>query len=273
MKFIKILIFVILHSISAILNAQTWNLGGNTNLTTTNNIIGNTSVSTTISQHPIRFFAGNQERMRLDRFGRLFISNDFTILPTQALHIYQGNLFLDGNGGNGNLFLGNGLSIAPAQWGIEYLPPSPIHPGGINFWKPWQATNGSNGNGFGNYFMFLRNDGKVGVGTECIPADAKMAINGKLYAREVEIQTNSWCDSVFYDNYSLLSFEDLRNFISAEGHLPGIPSQKEVTDKGSMAIMEMNLQLLQKVEELHLYILQLELRMKEAEALMMKNKH
>lgn len=241
-----------------------WTTGGNTNLTSTNNILGNTANLTQASQHPIRFFTGNTERMRLDKEGRLLIGAP-SVTATQLLHINQGNLLIDGSGNNGNLFLGNGLGVTAAQWGIEYLAPTASHPGGMNFWKPWLSINGTGGNGFANYCLFLRNDGKVGVGTECVPADAKMAVNGKLYAREVEIQTYSWCDSVFNANYPLPTMDELRAYIAANGHLPGIPSEAEVQEKGSMEIMEMNLQLLQKVEELHLYVLQLETRLKETE--------
>lgn len=241
-----------------------WTNKGNTNLTSTDNILGNTSTSATVSQYPIRFFTNNTERMRLDKEGRLLIGAP-SVTATQLLHINQGNILIDGSGNNGNLFFGNGLGVTAAQWGIEYLAPTNVHPGGMNFWKPWLSIDGNGGNGFANYYLFLRNDGKVGVGTECVPTDAKMAVNGKLYAREVEIQTYSWCDSVFKADYPLPSLQELRTYIAANGHLPGIPSEAEVQEKGSMEIMAMNLQLLQKVEELHLYILQLETRLAQTE--------
>ena len=240
-----------------------WVLGGNTNLTSTNNILGNTaSTLLTAGQQPIRFWAGGQERMRLDKDGRLRIGAPGT--ATQALHVYQGNILIDGDGNNGNLGIGYAAGTI-SQWAIEYLPPSTLHPGGMNFWKPWLSSNGAGGNGFGNYFLFMRNDGKIGVGTECVPADAKMAVNGKVYARELEIQTNTWCDSVFAETYPLLPLDELRNFIATNNHLPGIPSEAEVMQRGGMAVMEMNLQLLQKVEELHLYILQQEERIRALE--------
>lgn len=198
-----------------------------------------------------------------------------TTNPTQALHLYQGNLLVDGTGNNGNITIGNGLGTAISQWAIEYLPPGmtgTVGPGGMNFWKPWMSINGSGGQGFGNYFLFLRNDGKVGVGTECVPPDGRMAVDGKVYARELEIEVNSWCDSVFTETYPLLPIDSLRSYIKSNGHLPGIPSETEVLAKGGMEVMRMNLMLLKKVEELHLYILDMEERLKAVENLLPNKK-
>lgn len=73
-----------------------------------------------------------------------------------------------------------------------------------------------------------------------------------------------WPDFVFGEEYELRSFDELRSFIDAENHLPGIPSAKEVEENG-VELGEMNAALLQKVEELTLYILQLEQRLQQVE--------
>ncbi|MBN2728908.1 MAG: hypothetical protein JXR53_06750, partial [Bacteroidales bacterium] len=68
----------------------------------------------------------------------------------------------------------------------------------------------------------------------------------------------------FEDDYKLMSFEELQAYIDEFGHLPGIPSAEE-TEENGINVSEMNMMLLQKVEELTLYILQLESRINELE--------
>ncbi|MBS1538654.1 MAG: hypothetical protein JST20_13005, partial [Bacteroidetes bacterium] len=57
-------------------------------------------------------------------------------------------------------------------------------------------------------------------------------------------------------SYNLRSLNEVETFIKANGHLPEIPSETEVKDKG-VNIAEMQAKLLQKVEELTLYVIEL----------------
>jgi hypothetical protein len=69
---------------------------------------------------------------------------------------------------------------------------------------------------------------------------------------------------VFEKNYALPTLTQTKQFIEQNGHLPGVPSAKEVQEDG-IALGEMNRVLLEKVEELTLYLIQMEKRMKELE--------
>jgi hypothetical protein len=71
-------------------------------------------------------------------------------------------------------------------------------------------------------------------------------------------------DFVFESDYQLMSLEEVEAFIEENGHLPGVPSAEE-TEENGINVSEMNMMLLQKVEELTLYILQLENRINELE--------
>ncbi|HEY8366716.1 MAG TPA: hypothetical protein VIL57_06170 [Bacteroidia bacterium] len=194
-----------------------------------------------------------------------------TMKPLEKLHVRSGHVLIDGN----NLFspsiywTDNVNQNFPyyMQYGLEYLPPTSVDVGGMNFWKPWLSNDGNGGNGFRNYVLYLRNDGRVSVGSQCVPNDALMGVSGKLYAREIEVNIENWCDSVFNDNYKLLDFEELRQFILENKHLPGIKSEEEILKGASVNLMHMNLDLLRKVEELHLYILKLEEKIKAIEKL------
>jgi hypothetical protein len=61
---------------------------------------------------------------------------------------------------------------------------------------------------------------------------------------------------VFREGYPLRSLEDLALFIKTNQHLPDIPSEKEVRENGH-DLGEMNRRLLQKIEELTLYVIDL----------------
>jgi hypothetical protein len=76
----------------------------------------------------------------------------------------------------------------------------------------------------------------------------------QLYAKEINVSSSSWADFVFEDTYRLRSLSELEEFIQANGHLPDIPSEKEVISEG-VNLAEMNKLLLQKVEELTLYLI------------------
>lgn len=81
----------------------------------------------------------------------------------------------------------------------------------------------------------------------------------KVYAEEVEIRNDAlgiyWADYVFSDEYSLKSLSEVESFIEEHNHLPGIPSSEEVKKNG-IEISKMQALLLEKIEELTLYIIE-----------------
>ncbi|MFH0894115.1 MAG: hypothetical protein V2A54_06745 [Bacteroidota bacterium] len=113
-----------------------------------------------------------------------------------------------------------------------------------------------------NNYMALTNNTKVGIGTTDVPTDGKLAVDGKIYARAVEVNLNSWADFVFNPNYNKLSIYDLEMFIKKNNHLPGVPSEEEVKKDG-INLGEMDALLLQKIEELSLYIIEMNKKMDE----------
>ncbi|MEO0525911.1 MAG: hypothetical protein AAFZ89_01725 [Bacteroidota bacterium] len=104
------------------------------------------------------------------------------------------------------------------------------------------------GGGKDNYFK-----NNVGIGTLDTGA-WKLAVNGKIRAKEINVDTG-WSDYVFEKDYKLLSLEEVEAHIQEVGHLPNIPSAEEVAANGIL-LGEMNAKLLEKIEELTLYIIQ-----------------
>ncbi len=103
--------------------------------------------------------------------------------------------------------------------------------------------------------MRLNNDGNVGIGTP-IP-DAKLTVKGNIHTNEVKVDLLGAVapDYVFADDYHLRSLEEVENYTNTNSHLPEIPSAAEMAKNG-VYLKEMNMKLLQKVEELTLYLIE-----------------
>jgi hypothetical protein len=123
------------------------------------------------------------------------------------------------------------------------------------------ARNPSPYGGSGNwYFSRLHVDGglttvgNVGIGTT--QPDAKLTVKGKIHAEEVKVDLSvPGPDYVFEKNYDLKPLEEVESYINANKHLPEIPSAKTMEKEG-ISMGEMQMKLLQKVEELTLYLIE-----------------
>lgn len=93
-------------------------------------------------------------------------------------------------------------------------------------------------------------------------SDALLHVDGKIVCREAVVRPNGWADYVFENSYYLKPLCDVKNYIETNKHLPDVPSEDEVLKKG-IDVGEMNAILLQKIEELTLYVIQLEEDVKE----------
>jgi hypothetical protein len=81
--------------------------------------------------------------------------------------------------------------------------------------------------------------------------------DGQVKARKITVTAGAIPDYVFAKEYKLMPLVQLKNYIETNKHLPGIKSEAEFAkNQNQLDIGEMQLQLLQKIEELTLYILQ-----------------
>jgi hypothetical protein len=115
-------------------------------------------------------------------------------------------------------------------------------------------TDGSSAAGGGKPLLYVRGDGNVGIGTS-VP-QAKLAVKGDIFAQKVKVTQTGWADFVFHPDYKLPLLEEVERFVKANKHLPEIPSENEVEKEG-LDVGEMNKKLLQKIEELTLYIIEM----------------
>jgi hypothetical protein len=94
----------------------------------------------------------------------------------------------------------------------------------------------------------------VGIGIGTTNPQYKLDVNGTIRATEIKVETG-WADFVFDNSYELRTLNDVKSFISKNKHLPDMPSASEVKKNG-VNVGETQVKLLQKIEEMTLYILQ-----------------
>lgn len=85
-------------------------------------------------------------------------------------------------------------------------------------------------------------------------SENNLSVNGWVVSKKVIVETSNWADKVFATDYNLKSLSEIEQYITANKHLPEIPNECEVLEKG-VDVGEMNKLLLQKVEELTLYVI------------------
>jgi hypothetical protein len=83
----------------------------------------------------------------------------------------------------------------------------------------------------------------------------KVETNGMIRGRRMKLDLNTWADYVFEPTYQLMPLSEVEAFVKKEKHLPNVPSEQELKAQGA-DVMEMNKMLMEKVEELTLYLIQ-----------------
>ena len=115
----------------------------------------------------------------------------------------------------------------------------------------------------GSSAMKINAEGKVAIGTNDFSNDHKLRVEGSIGTREVVVESDGWSDFVFEDDYELPTLEKVEAYIDENGHLSEIPSEAEVLANG-VSLGEMDAKLLQKIEELTLYLIQQNKELKSA---------
>lgn len=201
-----------------------------------------------------------------------------TATPVSKLHV-QGATFFDGN-----LRLGQYTTVpgyakrlsfddetgSDAIWFSRYMLENDATEFRLNIGDDGQAqdkyiigyTDWQTGTWMPKYYFGM--DGRIGIGTDN-PGTFKLAVEGKIAARGVKVTNAAFADYVFAPTYRLRSLSSLSNYINRNKHLPGIPSAKEIEKEGGFELGAMNVKLLEKIEELTLYIIDQDKRMKKLE--------
>lgn len=179
----------------------------------------------------------------------------------------------DGRIGIGYNGVTYGRTLNMGGTGINFYTANEVAFGGAVFPTDTSLVIWSN-SGANNYLVFQPSWGNTGIGTytpnaklhlngamlvggnaERIATGYQVSVAGKIIAEEVKVQLRaSWPDYVFGSNYKLMPLEQLEQSINANKHLPNIPAAADVEKNGIM-LGDMNKKLMEKVEELTLYII------------------
>lgn len=194
----------------------------------------------------LSFNTNGTERMIVGSNGRVGIN---TIITPAQFNVVGTNETVNINGTNPYLQMNN----ASNRIGF-------IRASGNNFQV---ATNSENTTGKlefrtkGSSRMWIDANGNVTVGGSGAVANGYLFnVDGKMIAEEVRVELNDpWPDYVFQNDYELMDIKDLKKFVTENNHLPQIPSAAEMKD--GVDLGKMNTLLMQKVEELTLYIIKL----------------
>lgn len=175
-------------------------------------------------------------------------TNEQTIINSANWTAGYRSILINPDGTSENFGLGVGVTTVQARFHV----------------KGASSTSGSTTlhavNSSGTSLLFVRDDGNIGVGTTT--PQAKFSVNGDVYSKKIKVTQTGWPDFVFSEKYTLMPLKELEKFIQAHNHLPGISSSKEVEteglDVGGMQALQM-----QKIEELTLYIIELNKKIDE----------
>ena len=216
---------------------------------------------------------GGTERMRIGANGNVGINASN---PVAKLEVKTGSICSTNplTSNDGVIFRNSAGTAGFADWGIQYWQNTvhPNEPAGLNFWKPFGATTGA----FANYVLYLQDDGKVKMGEVGTTVTGQANNNFRLFVKDGIVTEKllistfgaggwNWPDYVFAPDHKLRSLEEVEAFVKKEKHLPNVPSAAEVNQNG-IEIAQMNATLLEKVEELTLYLVDLNKRVKALEA-------
>jgi hypothetical protein len=118
--------------------------------------------------------------------------------------------------------------------------------------------------GFGNSdSVWVDSSGKVGIGTA--NPQSTLAVNGTITTKKIKVTETGWSDFVFDDGYKLPTLNAVESHIKQYKHLPGIPSAREIKQKG-LDVSDVLAKQMQKIEELTLYMIEMKKENEELKA-------
>jgi hypothetical protein len=248
-----------------------WTTCGNSFNTGDNPVIG------TLTPNDLTFDVTSKEVMRLTQNGNLLTGGGSNVnlgsAGAQALNWGNGyvgfNAIRDAQSGTWTTFNSGSVNGGSAIWannnGQIYFATIP------NTGSSANQTSVPDAAVFQNVAMTIYPGGSVGIGpydaTGKFPNPAfPLAVNGRIISQEVQVALLSqWPDYVFAPEHKLMPLKELSVYLSNNKHLPDMPSAKEILNNGGFELGNMEVKHLEKIEELYLYIIDLDQRIKALE--------
>ncbi|MCY7410208.1 MAG: SprB repeat-containing protein [Chitinophagales bacterium] len=226
-------------------SSNDWSMSGNTAINANTTFIG------TLDTSSIALRTNNTERLRIKNDGNVGIG---TKTPQAKLQV-AGNLIVDSLKFTSNA--SNEIHLLGTNSNGE-LRGVPKYVGLASCVQPVLAWYNNPCSDDGSVYLEPITS-RVGIGTEIIPEDYKLAVKGKIICEEIKVKLYiNWPDYIFDKSYKPISLFELENFIKVNKHLPGIPSAQEVSNNDGINLGELQTEMLKKLEELTLYIIELQ---------------
>ncbi|MDX1905197.1 MAG: hypothetical protein SFU27_13670 [Thermonemataceae bacterium] len=210
---------------------------------------------------PIILFDAQNSALQIGAKGRsgTFYGGDITFNPLGGNVKISNDLFVRKNVGIGNHFKMSNPAVSGNYNAFEIF-----------------FENLSNQEGEENRII-LRNNKKYSgtfiwqnLGDNDNPLDLMRLDNGGLrvaefFTSKATVKIDYWNDKVFEDNYNLRKLSEVENYVKINKHLPDVPSEKDILMNG-LSLGDMQATQMLKIEELTLYIINQEKRIKALES-------
>ena len=110
--------------------------------------------------------------------------------------------------------------------------------------------------------FFINGDGRIAMGNVPTPVGYRLFVKDGILTEKLKIALSNdvleWADYVFDSGYKLMPLSEVKTYIDTEKHLPNMPSTCELTEQGGIDVQKMLIMQQEKIEELYLYIIELE---------------
>jgi len=185
---------------------------------------------------------------------------------------FAGRGYFSGNVGIGitpavKLHVNGGTDASPASGGYIVSGSTTAENIAIDNNEIMARNNGTTStlflNNSGGDVVMCTSSGNVNIGTTTPAAGYILNVDGRAMVEELRVElSGNWPDYVFEEDYQLPSIHNLEASVKANKHLPGIPSAEEVKKDG-IIVGQMQTQMMEKIEELTLYIISLQKQIDE----------
>ncbi|MCD4728277.1 MAG: hypothetical protein K8R46_11475, partial [Pirellulales bacterium] len=182
--------------------------------------------------------------------------------PSDSSASYGAYINTDANNSPGSVY-GLYSNLTNTNNGSRYGVYSVVKSGSTNNYAIYGKAPGGWAGYFPNGNVYIAEDLRIGATTSV--SGYKVSVDGRIICEELNVQASTaWPDYVFDKNYPLIPIKELEKSILKTKHLPGMPSAQTVNEKG-ITLGEMTIKHTEKIEELTLYIIELNKRMEKLE--------
>jgi hypothetical protein len=108
----------------------------------------------------------------------------------------------------------------------------------------------------------------IGSGLQVLPSGYKLYVENGILTEKVKVVLKSsvnWADYVFNKEYTLKPLAEVEQFVTTNKHLPGVPSATQLVNEGGVDVAQMLSKQMEKIEELTLYLIELNKKVEKLE--------